>query len=417
MTIVNCLLLLMQSLLYFGVMAALFRLRDRVGLGLFICALGVMHFLENYLASVFYIALPFGVFSPGSTVLFSGKLVMLLLLYIKEDAATVRQPIYGLLIGNLLLVTMIMILRQHEIVPPRIDTAPDISFIDQVGWLMVWGTLLLFIDSFAIIMLYERLGAWFRGATVTRLIISACAVLTFDQIGFIIPLHFLAGADMSVFVGGWVAKMGAAVVFSILLATYLRRFEPPFLVEGMPLNDLFNTLTYRERYEDLVRRSGHDSLTGLLHRGRFEEMGRRAVTTAVRDRTPLALLVIDVDNFKGINDRRGHVAGDKVLSLVAARLRNLVGPTDYVFRLGGDELAVLTPQKFEAARHLAERIRHDIEQGTRHDADPVTVSIGIGTVTQEVTTLPDLYMAADSSLYSAKSGGRNRVGAAMEPAE
>ena len=79
-----------------------FRLRGRIGVGVFMCALGVMHFLETYLASVFYVALPFGIVSPGSAILFSGKLMMLLLLYMKEDAATVRQPIYGLLIGNAL---------------------------------------------------------------------------------------------------------------------------------------------------------------------------------------------------------------------------------------------------------------------------------------------------------------------------
>lgn len=91
----NSFLLLVEAALYFGVMVTLFRFRHRIGLGVFVCALGAMHFLETYLASVFYVALPFGMVSPGSAVLFSGKLVMLLLLYIKEDAATVRQPIYG----------------------------------------------------------------------------------------------------------------------------------------------------------------------------------------------------------------------------------------------------------------------------------------------------------------------------------
>ena len=83
----NSLLLLAEAVLYFSIMTMLFRWRGRIGLGVFMCALGVMHFLETYLASVFYVELPFGIVSPGSAVLFSGKLVMLLLLYIKEDAA------------------------------------------------------------------------------------------------------------------------------------------------------------------------------------------------------------------------------------------------------------------------------------------------------------------------------------------
>ena len=84
MTFANFGLLLCQALIYFTIMALLFRARRRFGLGLFVCALGVMHFLETYLASVFYIELPFGIISPGSTVLFSGKLL---------SAATTRRSI------------------------------------------------------------------------------------------------------------------------------------------------------------------------------------------------------------------------------------------------------------------------------------------------------------------------------------
>jgi hypothetical protein len=85
----NLLLLGADALLYFVVLASLLRARTRIGLGAFFCALGVMHFLETYLASILYVSLPFGIVtSPGSTVLFTGKLMMLLLLYIREDAAS-----------------------------------------------------------------------------------------------------------------------------------------------------------------------------------------------------------------------------------------------------------------------------------------------------------------------------------------
>ena len=87
----NVLLLIGEALLYFLALSALLRARTRVGLGAFFCALGVMHFLETYLASILYISLPFDIVSsPGSTVLFTGKLMMLLLLYIREDAVVVR---------------------------------------------------------------------------------------------------------------------------------------------------------------------------------------------------------------------------------------------------------------------------------------------------------------------------------------
>ena len=97
----NLLLLVGDALIYFAALAALFRARHRLGIGAFFCALGVMHFIETYLASVFYVALPLGIVtSPGSSVLFTGKLMLLLMVYIREDAMVVRQPIYGLLFGN-----------------------------------------------------------------------------------------------------------------------------------------------------------------------------------------------------------------------------------------------------------------------------------------------------------------------------
>src|SRR5262249_58669946 len=92
--LINLALLVGEGLLYFAVMAALFRIRRRFGIGIFFCALGTMHFLETYLASILYLQFPLGItISPGSGVLFSGQLLMLLLLYIPEDATHVRTPI------------------------------------------------------------------------------------------------------------------------------------------------------------------------------------------------------------------------------------------------------------------------------------------------------------------------------------
>ena len=103
-------------MVYFAVLAGLFRLRHRLGIGAFFCALGVMHFIETYLASIFYVTLPAGIVtSPGSSVLFTGKLMLLLLVYIREDARVVRQPIYGLLIGNLLMVVLAALMRHHSL--------------------------------------------------------------------------------------------------------------------------------------------------------------------------------------------------------------------------------------------------------------------------------------------------------------
>lgn len=412
----NSFLLLAEAVVYFSVMVTLFRFRDRIGLGVFVCALGAMHFLETYLASVFYVALPFGMVSPGSAVLFSGKLVMLLLLYMKEDAATVRQPIYGLLLGNALMIGLVLILRLHDISALSDGKLPDIGFIDQMGWLMVWGTTLLFIDAILIILLYEKLGRYLRKAPFSRILICVACVLTFDQAGFFTALHFVAGAPIAVFFGGWFAKMGAGFAYSAMLVAYLRWFETRQVVAPRGLSDVFDTLTYRERYEALVEHVGRDGLTGLLHRGRFDSDGERLVAVSLRTAQPLSLLIVDVDHFKSINDRFGHAEGDRVLRSIAQVLTQAAGAHDQVFRIGGEEFAILCSQPHAVARLLGENLRQAVK--TCVNRFDISVSAGIATVDETVGSLADLFALADERLYRAKSTGRDRVvGEAHDDAE
>mgnify|MGYP005806625149 CR=1 FL=1 len=407
--LLNSFLLLAEAVVYFSVMVTLFRFRNRIGLGVFVCALGVMHFLESYLASVFYVALPFGMVSPGSAVLFSGKLVMLLLLYIKEDAATVRQPIYGLLLGNALMIGLVLLLRLHAIAALPDGRLPDIGFIDEMGWLMVWGTTLLFVDAILIILLYEKLGRYLRKARFARILISVACVLTFDQVGFFTALHFVAGAPIAVFFGGWFAKMAAALAFSGMLVAYLRWFEAREISVPRGLTDIFDTLTYRERYEALVEHVGRDGLTGLLHRGRFDSDGEAAVQASLRTARPLSLLIIDVDHFKSINDRFGHAEGDKVLKAVAALLGEMAGAEDQVFRIGGEEFAILCSRPHSVARLFGESIRNAIKTSATTSRFELTVSAGVSSVSETTRSLADIFALADQRLYKAKSTGRDRV--------
>lgn len=410
--ILNVLLLLAQALVYFCVMAGLLRARGRIGIGVFVCALGVMHFLETYLASVFYIELPFGIISPGSTVLFSGKLLMLLMLYIKEDASTVRQPIYGLLIGNFLIVGLVVILRDHEVVPAVPGREPDIAFIDEMGWLMVWGTILLFIDSIGIILLYEKLGDWLRHHLFSRLFLSSAVWLTFDQIGFFLALHYVSGAPVEVLFGGWVAKMAAAAVYSALVVGYLRLFERPGnRLLSLPLSDIFDTLTYRERYHDLLQQSSRDGLTGALDRQQLQTKGHGLVEGARATGAPVSLFAIDIDNFKAINDRHGHAHGDDVLRRITRALSESLREGDLLFRYGGDELVVLCKSlPHPQALFLAERLRRLIAETRMSEReDTITISIGVATGTDDGHHMDALFETADTRLYTAKNAGRNCV--------
>lgn len=408
----NLILLVVEAIFYFAFMVWLLHLRHRIGIGVFIAALGVMHFLETYLAAVFYVELPFGVISPGSSVLFSGKLVMILLLYVKEDAAIVRAPIYGLLAGNFLTVGLSLILRYHEtigVVPGRVA---DLAFIDEMGWLMLWGTTLLYLDALAIILLYERLSRVFKQRVWPRFLVAAAAVLTFDQIGFFAALHYLNGAPAAVFWGGWIAKMLAALVFSVLTAIYLHFSKISAIpVSSRPIGDIFNDLTFRERYEDLLDRSGRDALTGIYDRSRLEFEGPKMLQNSAVAGTITSLMIIDADHFKAVNDLFGHLVGDQVLKRTAGILKENLRAGDRVYRFGGEEFVILCEGlSHEAALQRAERLREAVETTiTRPDATCVTISIGVATSNLDGNTLNALLSAADTRLYAAKNAGRNRV--------
>lgn len=414
----NLLLLGGDAVLYFVALAALLRARSRIGLGAFFCALGVMHFLETYLASIFYVSLPLGIVaSPGSTVLFTGKLMMLLLLYIREDAVVVRQPIYGLLFGNVLLFALAFIMRHHVLVSFIPDRTADFAFLNEMGALMVWGTAILFFDCILIILTYERSRTWLGDNVFPRLLVSSALILSFDQAAFWTGLHVLTGAGLPVLVGGWIAKMGAVVLYSAMAAVYLIYFERPLSRRCEPrIWDVFDTLTYRERYEDLLARTGSDALTGALDRHSLESYGRRAVEHAAAGGRPLALLLIDIDHFKAFNDRFGHAAGDRKLKQIVVAIMASARVNDFTYRFGGEEFVVVADDIGTAdALALAERIRRAIAALATRDA--VTASIGVATCPADADDYDQLFDIADKRLYEAKAAGRNRVVGAGPPSE
>ncbi len=158
--------------------------------------------------------------------------------------------------------------------------------------------------------------------------------------------------------------------------------------------------------------ANHDPLTGLANRARFLERLHEALLNADRDSTQCALLLMDLDRFKAINDTLGHHAGDQLLKDVAARLLNCVRETDTVSRLGGDEFVVILTRlkSLQAAELIAENIIR--EMGRPFDVEGHAVnsgaSIGIAMYPQDGAEAGDLLQKADLAMYRAKSSGRNR---------
>jgi diguanylate cyclase (GGDEF)-like protein len=405
------LVLLTQGTIFFVAMAAIFRSRRAIGIGVFFCVLGAMHFLETYLAAVFFIELPFGLISPGSTVMFAGKLAFFLLLYIKEDAESMRQPVYGLLGGNVLMVILALILRLHTPAANLPGFNPDLHFLDQMGVLMVWGTALLFVDLIAMVLLFERLGQSGRLPTPLKIFLSLAIVLSFDQAFFYLGLRIVSGVPLSAFYGGWIAKVGAAAFFTLMLSLYLRFARDtghPTQVHG--LGDVFDRLTYRRRYERLVELVGKDTLTGLEDRGRFDAAGPPALVTAARSGRSVSLLMIDIDQFKAVNDSFGHPVGDRIIREAARAIGSVTRAADQIFRYGGDEFAVLCELDAADALAMGERIRAAVVAADYPDVDrPITVSIGVAAYPADAASFDDLLMRSDAALYAAKAEGRNRV--------
>lgn len=152
-----------------------------------------------------------------------------------------------------------------------------------------------------------------------------------------------------------------------------------------------------------------DSKTGLLQPAIWEARARKELEHAARQHTTAAVLMIDLDYFKQINDTHGHRAGDAVLRAVADCLRAELRSYDVIGRHGGEEFAVLLPETdVAAANRIAERIRARVASAPL-EGIPVTTSIGVSSYPQHGGDLPDLFDAADKSMYAAKHAGRNCV--------
>jgi two-component system, cell cycle response regulator len=157
-----------------------------------------------------------------------------------------------------------------------------------------------------------------------------------------------------------------------------------------------------------------DPLTGLWNRRYMAETLEREVDRAARFRHPISLIILDVDDFKKINDREGHLQGDIVLESVADAVRDLTRSIDVAARYGGDELAlILAETGREGATLLAERLRERVaatEVPLREEGMmSVTLSVGVATIPDSAADLVSLVDAADRALLRSKRAGKNQI--------
>jgi two-component system cell cycle response regulator len=168
-------------------------------------------------------------------------------------------------------------------------------------------------------------------------------------------------------------------------------------------------------HDEIYRLTTVDGLTQIFNRRYFEETLDREISRCNRYGRELSLVLIDIDNFKRINDTYGHLAGDYVLKHLASTVRTKIRREDIFARFGGEEFAMLLPElDHKQAANVAEKTRKLIEkQSFRFDnqAISVTISLGVATFSEGQRDGAELIKAADGRLYQAKQSGRNRVSA------
>jgi len=204
-----------------------------------------------------------------------------------------------------------------------------------------------------------------------------------------------------------------AALLGLVLSLVLWRRNARYLMLQRELTA--RNATLEKQQDELVWLATRDALTGLYHRREFMQLAEQELRRAQRHGDFTSTIVLDLDHFKGINDRYGHPAGDKVLCHVAQCLLGGVRGTDLVARIGGEEFMVLLPRTdIDAAVALAHKLRRQLHESpapvSRDLQIPTTASFGVGCLPAGGNgTMASLYAAADKALYDAKRLGRDRV--------
>ena len=242
------------------------------------------------------------------------------------------------------------------------------------------------------------------------------------SLGTVILAVTRRGRQARFFLVAWMPQ----VAFTILRTAQvlLSLDQPPWLEYGFPFTMAFSSIVITIGLADLSLRArrerdvahhlaDHDALTGVLNRRALVRRLHAAITEAHLERAPLALLFLDMDHFKSINDRYGHPVGDACLRAVAEAIADELRPADWLGRYGGEEFVIGLPgASHDNAMVIGERIRHRIESLHIHSRGCTvqsTVSVGVACLAGFTDTADELIARADAALYRAKTDGRNRI--------
>ena len=208
----------------------------------------------------------------------------------------------------------------------------------------------------------------------------------------------------------------AILILLPLLATQLQPLEMSSVVVTLILNTAFSYIFGHRmlmQHKELETLATRDSLTGAGNRRLFDEKIQDCLNHYERDQVPAALILLDIDHFKRINDEFGHGKGDEVLINLVELLRGRLRAVDGIYRIGGEEFAVVIhPANIDAVIDLAEALRQLVESSSLLADERITISLGLAICCDD-DRLKSWVERADKALYKAKNSGRNKT--CLEP--
>lgn len=348
----------------------------------------------------------------GSAFFYPWTLGAVLFVHILAGPAESRRLLYSIFFANtcisMTLFAFAALRRSGDLYIVGQATAAGSVF---TSFVLFWGTFLLFLESLLVPALFELARAAtrsFRLQVFAPLAVCLLADAILFPAGAFPPLRPLDPQ----FLGGLVGKMVEAALVAFL-TPLIAHTETPHLTTPLRFGPTLRFLLLDLDLQRLLMENLTDPLTKLWNRRHFEQVLKYEWTRGIRSRRPLAVLMLDLDNLKALNDGFGHQAGDAGLRTLADSLRKIARrESDCPARLGGDEFALLLPNTDERqACALAQELLATLKQSKMPwpEAPPPSVSIGVAAIIPTLDSSPEiLVQAADQALYAAKRHGKAR---------
>jgi diguanylate cyclase (GGDEF)-like protein len=400
------LLLLAQAFLSFALCMGAFRTRHVFGMAPLFFTLGSLEGMKYFAFAQLQISLPWlGVVSPGSLVFYVGSLAVMLVVYAREGLMHARQLLWAMLYVMIVLAVITTLAYQTLLLPTAKQLmAFDPKILSMSAWWQIVGTVMSFIGGLFAIMLYNILGRFTLPVGV-RIALSLAVVVAIDSIFFDVLARGINTLGTAAFYSNMAGKVIMAFVYGTFAWLYLRYVDS--MDDSVRSNTgttgkLFAALTYQTRIEALERELQRDALTGAFNRRLDQLRGQ-----------PTALLYIDIDHFKKINDQYGHPMGDMILQQLVQLIQSLVRRGDSVIRVGGEEFVVIMPGTTKKeAREFADRMLQHLQSHPllqQPQTIQATATIGLAVSPQDADSARGLLKCADERLYQGKHAGRASV--------